>query len=256
MISFIAEEEAFGMENMGIRENIAAVEAVIDSECRKAGRDRSEVTLIAVSKTKPVEMIQEAYACGCRDFGENKVQELVDKYEALPKDIRWHMIGHLQRNKVKYIVDKVYMIHSVDSLRLAEEISKEAGKKNVTVKILVEVNIADEETKFGVTGEDAAQLVRDIAELPNIQVMGLMTVAPDVEDSEKNRPYFQKLTQLAVDIRRKNVDNRLMDKISMDILSMGMTGDYPVAVSEGATYVRVGTGIFGIRQYTPKGKEM
>jgi len=232
------------MSGNTIRENIAAVEAVIDTECRKAGRKRDEVTLIAVSKTKPIEMIEEAYAYGCRDFGENKVQELVEKYEKLPKDIRWHMIGHLQRNKVKYIVDKVYMIHSVDSLRLAEEISKEALKKNVTVRILVEVNVAGEESKFGTTCDEVMQLVCAIANLPNICIKGLMTIAPFVENAEENRIYFKKLKKLAVDIMNKNIDN-----ICMKILSMGMTGDYPVAVSEGATYVRVGTGIFGIRQY-------
>ena len=162
------------MSTYGIKENMKAVEEQIDAACKKAGRDRSQVTLIAVSKTKPVEMLQEAYDCGCRDFGENKVQELMDKYELLPKDIRWHMIGHLQRNKVKYIVDKVYMIHSVDSLRLAEEISKEAVKKNVTVRILIEVNVANEDTKFGTTCEEVLQLAKDIAKLPNILIKGLM----------------------------------------------------------------------------------
>ena len=227
-----------------IRENIKHVENTIDEACRKSGRDRSEVTLIAVSKTKPVEMLKEAYETGCRDFGENKVQELVDKYEVLPKDIRWHMIGHLQRNKVKYIVDKVYLIHSVDSLRLAEEISKEAAKKNVDVNILVEVNVAGEETKFGTGYEEAKQLVRDIAQLPHVHIQGLMTIAPYVENSEENRIYFQQLKKLSVDISSENIDN-----VSMKVLSMGMTGDYAVAVSEGATYVRVGTGIFGERNY-------
>ena len=232
------------MEKLTIKENIKEVENIIAQECEKAGRSPSDVTLIAVSKTKPVELLKEAYAYGCRDFGENKVQELLDKYEALPSDIRWHMIGHLQRNKVKYIVDKVYMIHSVDSLRLAEEISKEASKKNVCVNILIEVNVADEETKYGVSCEEVRQLVCDIAKLPNIRIKGLMTIAPFVDDAEENRLHFQKLKKIAVDIMQKNIDN-----IDMEILSMGMTGDYPVAVSEGATYVRVGTGIFGIRQY-------
>lgn len=232
------------MEDVTIRENIKAVEKTIAVTCREVGRDVQEVTLIAVSKTKPVEMLQEAYAYGCRDFGENKVQELIEKFEEMPKDIRWHMIGHLQRNKVKYIVDKVYLIHSVDSLRLAEEISKEAVKKDVCVKILVEVNVANEETKFGTTCDEVKQLVYDIAKLPNIRVKGLMTIAPFVENAEENRPIFSKLRKIAVDIMKENIDN-----IDMEILSMGMTGDYPVAVSEGATYVRVGTGIFGIRQY-------
>lgn len=229
-----------------IQENIKAVEDRIAAECQKAGRDPEDVTLIAVSKTKPVEMLREAYEYGCRDFGENKVQELLDKYEEMPRDIRWHMIGHLQRNKVKYIVDKVYLIHSVDSLRLAEEISKEAVKKNVCVNILVEVNVANEETKFGTTCEEVKQLVQDIAKLPNICVKGLMTIAPFVENAEKNRPFFSNLKKISVDIMEENIDN-----ITMENLSMGMTGDYGVAVSEGATYVRVGTGIFGVRQYVP-----
>ena len=228
-----------------IAENMKIVQKKIEDACKKSGRSGDEVTLIAVSKTKPVSMLQEAYDTGCRDFGENKVQELVDKYEQLPKDIRWHMIGHLQRNKVKYIVDKVYLIHSVDSLRLAEEISREAVKKGVTVSILLEVNVAQEETKFGVSAQDAAALAEKIAKLPNIVIKGLMTIAPYVLNAEENREVFRKLNQIAVDITQKNIDN-----ICMGELSMGMTGDYEVAVMEGATYVRVGTGIFGERQYT------
>lgn len=228
----------------GIAQNIRQVESRIDAACSRSGRDRQDVTLIAVSKTKPVSMLMEAYDYGCRHFGENKVQELVDKYEQMPKDIKWHMIGHLQRNKVKYVVDKAYLIHGVDSLRLAEEISKEAIKKNIIAHILVEVNVAGEETKFGTSGEEALALVRKISDLPSIQVEGLMTIAPYVENPEKNREYFKSLYQLSVDISRKNIDN-----VNMDVLSMGMTGDYEVAVEEGATYVRVGTGIFGERRY-------
>ena len=168
-----------------IAENMKVVQKKIEAACEKSGRSKEEVTLIAVSKTKPVSMLQEAYDTGCRDFGENKVQELVDKYEQLPKDIRWHMIGHLQRNKVKYIVDKVYMIHSVDSLRLAEEISKEAVKKGVTVSILLEVNVAQEETKFGASAQDVAALAEEIAKLPNIVIKGLMTIAPNVLNAEE-----------------------------------------------------------------------
>ncbi len=227
-----------------IRENLDIVEKNIEAACSLGERKREEVKLIAVSKTKPVEMLQEAYDYGCRDFGENKVQELVDKYEKMPKDIRWHMIGHLQRNKVKYIVDKVYLIHSVDSLRLAEEISKEAVKKDVTVSVLIEVNVAEEASKFGTTSEDAIALVEQIAKLPNIAIKGLMTIAPYVENAEENRVYFRKLKQIYVDIIRKNIDNVFMEE-----LSMGMTGDYKVAITEGATYIRVGTGIFGERQY-------
>ena len=227
-----------------IRENIKAVEERMAAACNKSGRNAEDVTLIAVSKTKPVEMLKEAYDYGCRDFGENKVQELVDKYEQMPKDIRWHMIGHLQRNKVKYIVDKVCLIHSVDSFRLAEEISKEAMKKNVTVSILIEVNVAGEESKFGTTCEEVLGLVEKIAKLPNIIIKGLMTIAPYVENAEENRQYFEKLRQIYVDIKHKNIDN-----VYMDVLSMGMTGDYEIAVMEGATHIRVGTGIFGERFY-------
>ena len=227
-----------------IKDNIALVNKNIMNACVHSNRNIEDVQLIAVSKTKPIEMLKEAYDAGCRDFGENKVQEILDKYEHLPSDARFHMIGHLQRNKVKYIVDKVYLIHSVDSLRLAEEISKEAEKKNVNVNILVEVNVAGEESKFGTTVETTTELIAKIASLPGIFVKGLMTIAPYVENPEENRQYFVSLRQLSVDIMSKNIDN-----VSMDILSMGMTGDYVVAVEEGATYVRVGTGIFGERNY-------
>lgn len=231
------------LENI-IAANIDLVEQNIKEACKRAGRTSEDVTLIAVSKTKPVSMLLAAYEHGCRHFGENKVQELVDKYEQLPKDIKWHMIGHLQRNKVKYIVDKAYLIHGVDSLRLAEEISKEAAKKKVTAHILVEINIAKEDTKFGADKEDALHLVSEIAKLPSVKIEGLMTIAPFVENPEKNRQYFADLKQLSVDIMRKNIDN-----VNMSVLSMGMTGDYEAAVEEGATYVRVGTGIFGERHY-------
>lgn len=227
-----------------ISENLDIVKKKIQDACWKGDRSEDDVTLIAVSKTKPISMLMEAYESGCRHFGENKVQELVDKYEVMPDDVKWHMIGHLQRNKVKYIVDKVAMIHSVDSLRLAEEISKEAVKKNVTVQILIEVNVAAEETKFGISPKETEQLIREIAVLPGISIQGLMTIAPYVDDSEENRQYFAKLKQLSVDINRKNIDN-----VNMNVLSMGMTGDYAVAIEEGATLVRVGTGIFGERQY-------
>ncbi len=228
-----------------IKDNMQIVQEEINAACKKSGRDTKDVTLIAVSKTKPLEMLREAYEAGSRDFGENKVQELMDKIPEMPSDVRWHMIGHLQRNKVKYIVDKVYLIHSVDSYRLAEEISKEATKKKVEVNILVEVNVALEESKFGTTEEEAILLVEQIAKLPGIRIQGLMTIAPFVENEEENREYFRKLKQLSVDITHKNIDN-----VSMNVLSMGMTGDYRVAVEEGATYVRVGTGIFGERDYS------
>lgn len=228
-----------------IRDNLRKIESDIASACSESGRNREDVKLIAVSKTKPVSALREAYDLGIRDFGENKVQELLDKYEQMPGDIRWHMIGHLQRNKVKYIVDKVYMIHSVDSYRLAEEISREAVKKNVNVSVLIEVNVAGEESKFGASVEETVSLVEDIAKLPNLTIRGLMTIAPYVENSEENRLYFAKLRQIYVDIIHKNIDN-----VCMKELSMGMTGDYETAITEGATYIRIGTGIFGEREYT------
>jgi len=225
-------------------ENLAEVEKRICAACERAGRARDEVTLIAVSKTKPVSMIEELLPGGTRDFGENKVQELCEKYEQLPRDIHWHLIGHLQRNKVKYIADKACLIHSVDSLRLAQAISEEGVKKSLEVPVLIEVNVAGEESKFGVSPKETESLIREVAKLPGISVKGLMTIAPFVENPEENRIHFSNLKQLCVDIKMKNIDN-----VTMDILSMGMTGDYEVAIEEGATMVRVGTGIFGERNY-------
>ncbi|MCR4923577.1 MAG: YggS family pyridoxal phosphate-dependent enzyme [Lachnospiraceae bacterium] len=227
-----------------VKDNLKIVRDNIKKACEESKRDEKDVTLIAVSKTKPVELIKEVYDEGVRDFGENKVQEILDKYDKLPGDIRWHMIGHLQTNKVKYIVDKVYMIHSVDSLKLGKEISKEALKKNVKVPILIEVNVSKEESKFGVAYEDTLELIRELALLPNIMVKGLMTVAPYVDDPEENSTIFCKLRELSIDINGKNIDN-----VSMECLSMGMSGDYAVAIREGAGCVRVGTSIFGERVY-------
>lgn len=227
-----------------ITENLEQVRKNIDEACRMAGRDPKEVTLIAVSKTKPVSMLKEAYDAGARCFGENKVQEIMDKHPQLPEDIQWHMIGHLQRNKVKYIVDKVSMIHSVDSLRLAQTIEQEAAKHNVCVPVLLEVNVAQEESKFGLKMDEVLPLIETIADFPHIKIQGLMTIAPYVENAEDNRDFFRQLKKLSVDIEAKNINN-----VSMSVLSMGMTGDYQVAVQEGATMVRVGTGIFGERNY-------
>ena len=227
-----------------LKDRLEEVEERIQEACRRAGRDRSEVTLIAVSKTKPAEVLKEAYDLGIRVFGENKVQELTEKYEVLPKDIRWHMIGHLQTNKVKYIADKVELIHSVDSLKLAETIEKEAAKRNRTIDILVEVNVAEEESKFGLKVEEVIPFIEKVAGFSHINVRGLMTIAPFVENPEKNRSVFADLRKLSVDITEKNIDN-----VNVSILSMGMTNDYEVAIEEGATMVRVGTGIFGARDY-------
>ena len=227
-----------------LKENLANVEKNIEQACKNAGRSRDEVTLIAVSKTKPVEMLQEIYDENIRDFGENKVQELCDKFDILPKNIRWHMIGHLQRNKVKYLVGKVQLIHSVDSLRLAEQIEKEFAKADEIANVLIEVNMAQEESKFGITSQETEELIREIAKLPHVRIQGLMTIAPFTDNPETNRVYFKNMKKLSVDINNKKIDN-----VSMNVLSMGMTGDYMVAIEEGATMVRVGTGIFGERHY-------
>ena len=228
-----------------IRENLDSIETRIRMACERSGRDRSSVHLIAVTKTKPLEMLREAYDAGQRDFGENKVQEICRKKPELPDDLRWHMIGHLQRNKVRQLIGQTVLIHSVDSYRLAETISAEAVKARIVMPVLIEVNAAKEDSKYGVMPENTEELVRAISVLPGIHVEGLMTIAPYTEDPETNRPYFVLLRQLAVDIDHKCIDN-----VSMGKLSMGMTGDFEVAIEEGATHIRVGTGIFGERIYT------
>lgn len=227
-----------------IRDNILTVHQNIEEACLKAGRDPKEVTLISVTKTKPLPDLREAYEAGERNFGENKVQELVSKIDELPSDIKWHMIGHLQRNKVRQIVGRVELIHSVDSYRLAEEINIQSIKKNIITPVLIEVNIGEEISKFGVRPDEAEELIREIAELKNVEVRGLMTVAPAFDDPEETRPLFRSMHNLFVDIKNKNIDN-----VNMCILSMGMTNDYKIAVEEGATMVRVGTAIFGPRNY-------
>ena len=225
-----------------IKENLREVEREIELACKKAGRDQSEVTLVAVSKTKPVEMLKEAYEAGIRDFGENRVQELVSKYEALPKDIRWHMIGHLQTNKVTAVIGKAYLIHSINSIKLLEAIEPEAEKLDIVVRGLLEVNVAREESKFGFLPEELPSDAENFTKYPHVKICGLMTVAPNVEDGQENRAVFSKLKELSVDIENKTNHN-----ITMEYLSMGMSGDYPVAIEEGATFVRVGTKIFGGR---------
>lgn len=225
-------------------ENYRIVLNNVRKACERAGRDPEDVTLIAVSKTKPVSMIEELLPEGVLDFGENKPQELRDKYAVLPHNLRWHMIGHLQRNKIKYIIDKACMIHSVDSFRLAEAIQAEAEKRQIVMPVLVEVNVAQEDSKFGITLEETADFIRQIAVFPNIRVSGLMTIAPFVENPEDNRIHFRNLYNLFIDIKGRNLDN-----VNMCNLSMGMTNDYEIAIEEGATMVRVGTGIFGERVY-------
>ncbi|TAH68645.1 MAG: YggS family pyridoxal phosphate-dependent enzyme [Anaerolineaceae bacterium] len=229
----------------------------IEAACNRSGRNPSEVTLIAVSKTKPLYMIEEAYNLGIRHFGENKVQELVRKHKDLEeiygREIKWHQIGHLQRNKVRQVIDKAVLIHSVDSIRLGHMIEQEAAKKDIICDVLIQINIAKEDTKDGVSIDELVPLFMELIRLPHIRVRGLMTIAPFVTDPEKNREYFSKMRQLFIDIKTKNIDNGLtdiyFDPKSFNILSMGMTGDYEVAVEEGATMVRIGTGIFGEREY-------
>ncbi|MFR3650304.1 MAG: YggS family pyridoxal phosphate-dependent enzyme [Enterocloster aldenensis] len=225
-----------------IKEHLTEVKERIEQACIRSGRNPGEVTLIAVSKTKPVPMLEEAYAAGARDFGENKVQEIAAKKPELPEDIRWHMIGHLQRNKVGQVLGKAVLIHSVDSLRLARQIETDAAKTGLDVDILLEVNVAREESKYGFMLEEVEDAIMTIKDFPHVHIKGLMTIAPFVENPEENRGIFKKLFEFAVDIDKKNIDN-----ITMGVLSMGMTGDYEVAVEEGATMVRVGTGIFGVR---------
>ncbi len=227
-----------------LKENLDKVNENIKKACETAGRNPKEVTLVAVSKTKPLSDIEELMTYGVEEYGENKVQELCDKYENISRPVNWHLIGHLQTNKVKYIVDKACLIHSVDSIHLAEEIEKQAAKKNLVVNILIQVNIAHEDTKFGIDETNIYEIIDKIKDFKHIKIKGLMTIAPFVENPEENRIHFKKMKQLLLDIKSKNIDN-----IDMNILSMGMTNDYMVAIEEGATMVRVGTGIFGERNY-------
>ena len=225
-----------------VREQYLEVEERVQQACLRAGRRREEVTLIAVSKTKPLPMLLDAYEAGARDFGENKVQEILEKFPNIPRDARFHMIGHLQRNKVRQIIGKTVLIHSVDSLRLARQIEEESARAGLITPVLLEINVAREESKFGFFVEEVEKALEEIAVFPHMTVKGFMTIPPFVENPEQNRKVFQDLFQLSVDITRKNIDN-----MSMDVLSMGMSGDYEVAIEEGATIVRVGTSIFGHR---------
>ncbi len=228
-----------------IRENLEIVEKNIAAACKRAGRDRSEVTLIAVSKTKPVSDIRQAMECGIRVFGENKVQEIRDKTAEITEPLDWHMIGHLQVNKVKYLPNVACMIHSVDNKKLADEIEKQASKAGIKMDVLIEVNMAHEDTKFGLSPEEVVDFVKEISPCEHINIRGLMTIAPYTEDPESNRGYFRDLRLLKDKINALNIPG-----VNMDTLSMGMTGDYEVAIEEGATFVRVGTGIFGERDYS------
>jgi len=213
-------------------------------QIEKTSPYKQDVTLLAVSKTKPVSDIKEIYDLGQRDFGENKVQELVEKYDELPKDIRWHLIGHLQTNKVKQVIGKTFLIHSVDSFHIAEAISNEAVKKGINVDILVQVNISEDENKFGTSKDDTISLIKDISALPNIYIKGLMTIGKNTENRHEIRQYFEELRKLYIDIKALNIDN-----VCMNFLSMGMSADYDIAILEGSNIIRIGTGIFGDRNY-------
>lgn len=204
--------------------------------------------LVAVSKTKPVEVLKEAYEAGVRDFGENKVQEMVDKYEQLPKDIKWHMIGHLQRNKVKYIVSFVHMIHSVDSARLLKEIEKQARKEERVVDCLLQMHIAEEESKYGLSEEELLEILHGemLAKTKHVRVRGLMGMATFTENEEQVRKEFKFLKQI---FEKVKADTQLPENVEMKELSMGMSGDYQIALEEGSTMLRIGTTIFGERNY-------
>ncbi|MDF2883441.1 MAG: hypothetical protein K0R54_3998 [Clostridiaceae bacterium] len=218
---------------MSIAENISNVLKYIPEN----------VKLIAVSKTKTVEEMKEAYEVGIRDFGENKVQEIQNKYPDFPRDVRWHLIGHLQRNKVKYIVDKVHLIHSLDSINLLNEIEKQYTQKNATAHVLIEINIGKESSKTGISVEELNDLINAIENCNNVKAEGLMTVIPK-GSSEENREYFKEMK-----IIFENLNNKEFKNIKMKYLSMGMTEDYKIAIEEGSNMVRIGTGIFGSRNY-------
>lgn len=202
----------------------------------------NDVTLVAVSKTKPIEMIKECYDIGQRDFGENKVQDLIAKKELLPKDIRWHFIGKLQTNKVKYLVNNVYLIHSLSSIKLLEKIESEFSKSNSSVNALIQINIGREESKSGIYEEELEDMIKAIEACNHVKVKGIMVIIPKGND-EENRYYFSKTKEIFNKLKDRNLKN-----ISMEILSMGMTNDYKIAIQEGATMIRVGSGIFGLRE--------
>lgn len=221
---------------MGIKENIEYLKKSIPDD----------VMLLAVSKTKPLEYLEEAYNCGMRDFGENKVQELVDKYENFHKDVRWHLIGHLQTNKVKYLVGKVFLIHSLDSVNLLNVIERVFEKANLTAETLIQINIGREDSKTGILEEDLEEFLQEIEKCKHVSVKGIMVIIPK-GDEESNRNYFRKTKQIFEDLKKRKFNN-----INMQILSMGMTHDYETAIEEGSTLVRIGTGIFGERNYITK----
>lgn len=232
---------------MIMKENIDYVFNVIKQACEKTNRDVKDVFLLPVSKTKPISSIEEAITNGFNTFGENKVQEILQKYEYFNGKIKFHMIGHLQTNKVKYIIDKVELIHSLDSIALLDKLQQQAEKKDLIINCLIEVNISKEETKYGICREDIYNFLTEVKKRKNVKVQGLMTIAPYFDDAEKTRIYFKKMKQLFDEISKQKYDN-----IEMKILSMGMSNDFRIAVEEGANLIRVGTLIFGERNYSKK----
>ena len=240
------------MSDSSIAENLYHVRSRVKAACERSGRNPDEVTIVAVSKTKPFSDIIDACAAGAIHFGENYVQELMQKIEQNknleePKPIQWHMIGHLQKNKVKYLIGHTALIHSVDSVALAQQIEKEAAKREQIVRILLEVNIAREESKWGFDPDSVMQAAQDIIAFSHVRVLGLMTSAPITEEPETNRIYFRDLKILAQELAKRKLLSVTDPEFKCPILSMGMTGDFEVAVEEGATMVRVGTAIFGAR---------
>lgn len=239
-----------------IEKNIAAVRAKIRDACERANRDPREVTLIAVSKLKPFSDIVKARCAGVEDFGENYVQELSAKIQEaenahFPEDgiIRWHMIGHLQRNKVRALMGRTVLIHSVDSLPLAEQIEKESARAGIVTDILMEVNAAGEESKWGFRPEEVSEAAGQIRSLPHVRLRGLMTSAPLTDDPETNRPYFRRMRELAGELTARGLILTDPGEYTVPVLSMGMSGDYETALEEGATMIRIGTSIFGARSY-------
>ncbi len=229
------------MEN--IKQRLAEVERRITVAAEKSGRRREDITLIAVTKTHGTDMINEAISCGVTDIGENKPQDIRDKFSDV-QPVSWHMIGHLQTNKIKYIIDKVCLIHSVDSIKLMDEIDKQAQKHGIIMDILIEVNISGEESKSGISPDELHDMLVHAGELKNIHVRGLMTVAPKIDENIKNNLHFDNMHKLFIDIKGKKYDN-----VNMEYLSMGMSGDYEAAIECGSNMVRIGSAIFGKRSY-------
>ncbi len=227
-----------------IRDNIRSISQEVRDICIRTGKDPESVTIIAVTKTIDTERIKYAIDCGIQNIGENKVQEVISKFDNFERNVNWHLIGHLQTNKVKYIIDKVALIHSVDSISLAEEISKRAEKAGLVMDVLIQVNVAEEDTKFGIEYGETDGFIKQLSQLRGIKVKGLMTIAPNYEDTELVRPVFRQLKEKFDMLAKADIPN-----VEMKYLSMGMTNDFRMAIEEGSNMVRIGTGIFGARNY-------